>query len=146
VPLLNYTTTVPARRTASQIMDILAKHGAQQILVDYSGDGAGAVNGLAFAIQTDHGLMRYKLPVDIAAVEKVLRADRAVAPRLKNEEHAERVAWRILKDWIEAQLALISTRMVTLDQVMLPYMIMGEGTVYELYRNQQLAITAGSDR
>jgi len=90
--------------------------------------------------------MRYRLPVDTAAVEKVLRADRGVPPKLKSGEQAERVAWRILKDWIEAQLALIATRMVSLDQVMLPYMLMGEGTVYDLYRTQQLAITAGSDR
>jgi hypothetical protein len=142
MPLLNYTTTVPATRTASQIMDILAKHGAQQILVDY-GFGS-AVTGLAFAIHTEVGLMRYKLPVDTAAVEKVLRADRGVAPRLRSAEQAERVAWRILKDWIEAQLALIATKMVTLDQVMLPYMLMGEGTVYDLYRTQQLAIGSGT--
>lgn len=141
--LLNYSTTVPASRTASQIMEILAKHGASQILIDYAESGV-AVSGLAFAINTEHGLMRYRLPVDASAVEKVLRADRGMAPRFKNTEQAERIAWRILKDWIEAQLALIATRMVTLDQVMLPYMLMGEGTVYDLYRTQQLAIGSGS--
>jgi hypothetical protein len=142
MPLLNYTTTVPAARTASQIIDILAKHGAQQVLVDYA--AGNRIVGLAFAIKTEIGTMRYKLPVDTAAVEKVLRADRGVQPRLRSAEQAERVAWRILKDWVEAQLALIATHMVTLDQVMLPYMLMGEGTVYDLYRTQQLAIGSGT--
>jgi len=139
MPLLNYTTTVPPSRTATQIMEILAKHGAQQILLDYVDN---RTVGLAFAINTDVGLMRYKLPVDTASVEKVLRKQR-VERRYQTPEHAERVAWRILKDWIEAQLALTATEMVTLDQVMLPYMLMGEGTVYELYRNQQLEIGTG---
>jgi len=140
MPLLNYTTSVPASRTATQIMDMLSKHGASQILLDYVDK---RTVGLAFAITTDVGLMRYKLPVDTAAVEKVLRKQR-VERRYQTPEHAERVAWRILKDWLEAQLALVATEMVALDQVMLPYMLMGEGTVYELYRNQQLAIGSGT--
>src|SRR5438552_18436509 len=40
---------------------------------------------------------------------------------------AVRVEWRIVKDWVEAQLALIETRMVTAQQVFLPYAIMRDG-------------------
>ena len=68
-------------------------------------------------------------------------------PRYSTPEHAERVAWRIVKDWLEAQLAIIRTEMVTLDQVMLPYMVGDEGhTVYELYRDRQLALGTGDRR
>jgi hypothetical protein len=46
---------------------------------------------------------------------------------------------------VEAQLAIIRTEMVTLDQVMLPYMRGDSGqTMYELYVNQQLALPSGS--
>lgn len=139
MPLLNYTTTVPASRTVAQITEILARSGAQQILTRY--DGGRAV-GVAFAIEAPHGLANYTLPVDVAAVAQVMRRD--APPRFKTPEQAERVAWRIMKDWIEAQIALISTRMVSFDQVMLPYMATASGqTVYEVYRDQQLALTAG---
>ncbi len=51
------------------------------------------------------------------------------------------MAWRILKHWAKAQLAIIRTDIVTLDQVMLPYMRGDDGrTVYDLYRDQQLAL------
>ena len=68
-----------------------------------------------------------------------------VAPRFKTPEQAERVAWRILKDWLEAQLALVQTEMVSLDCVMLPYMQADDGrTVYELYVEKALPeLTAG---
>ena len=138
---MNYTTTVPAVRTVGQITELLAKHGAAQILTEYAAGAHGAIpSGIAFAIETPVGVMRYRLPIDAAAVEKVLRADRTVAPRYKDTAHAERVAWRIMKDWIEAQLAIVATHMVTLDQVMLPYMLVGEGTVYDLYLSRQLAL------
>lgn len=144
MPLLNYTTTVPGSRTAHQIVELLANHGASQILLDYGQvrDGGSQVTGLSFAIETPHGVMRYRLPVDDEAVYTVLRGDRKVPNRFKTRVQAERVAWRILKDWIEAQLAIVETTMVSLDQVMLPYMLMGEGTVYDLYKAQQLAIEA----
>jgi hypothetical protein len=77
----------------------------------------------------------------------VLKRDRTTQARYSTPEHAERVAWRIVKDWLEAQLAIIKTEMVTLDQVMLPYMRGDNGaTIYEIYRDQQLAIEAPRDQ
>jgi len=60
MPLLNYTTTVPPSRTATQIMEILAKHGAQQILLDYVDN---RTVGLAFAINTE--LQKEQEPVNV---------------------------------------------------------------------------------
>lgn len=141
MPLLNYTTTVPASRTMGQIQGLLVEAGARSINTEY--DEVGRALGIAFHIQTAHGMRQYVLPVRSERVEAVLRRDRVQA-RFQTPEHAEKVAWRIVKDWLEAQLAIISTEMVTLDQVMLPYMSDGRGnTVYDPYLNQQLALPAG---
>jgi len=141
MPLLNYTTSVAATRTAAEMTHVLAVKGASQIMMTYD---AGRPTGLAFAMPTAHGLRRFTLPVNVERVAKVLRNDRRVPPRYKSPEQAERVAWRIIKDWLEAQLAITETEMVTLDQVMLPYMHSDDGrTVWELYLDQQLAIGAG---
>lgn len=139
MPLLNYTTTVSADRTAAQILGRLANAGATQILTDYHD---GRPTGVAFVLATPAGARQYRLPVDAAPVEQVLRKQR-VAARYLGPLHAERVAWRITKDWIDAQLAIIATQMVTADQVFLPYMLLGDATVYELYRDRQLALGAG---
>jgi hypothetical protein len=142
MPLLDYTTTVPTSRTIGQVQALLVEAGARQIMTEY--DPTGTPTAIAFAVDTGYGLRRFTLPVNASRVNGVLKRDRKVAPRYKTPEHAERVAWRILKDWLEAQLAIIRTEMVTLDQVMLPYMIADDGhTVYELYRDQQLALMPG---
>lgn len=141
MPLLNYSTTVPVVRTIAQITEILAKSGARQVLTDYSVTGVPI--GIAFAVDTPTGLQNYHLPVDVAAIAQVMKNDRNISPRFRTPEQAERVGWRITKDWLEAQLAIIATRMVTFDQVMLPYMAAGGGrTVYDLYLAQQLALPA----
>jgi hypothetical protein len=47
-------------------------------------------------------------------------------------EHAINVAWRVIKDWVEAQLALIEANQVKIEQVFLPYAITAQGnTLYE---------------
>jgi hypothetical protein len=101
-------------------------------------DDDGEITGLAFTVATDFGHRSFTLPVNTAAVQTVLWRE-GVQARYRTTEHANRVAWRILKDWIEAQLAIIQTEMVTLDQVMLPYMQAPNGqTVYELYVGQPM--------
>lgn len=141
MPLLNYTTKVPASRTINEIQKMLATAGARQVLTEF-GPGGSPV-GVAFAIQTPNGERNYHLPADVAAVAQVMKHDDTPAHLCKPEQ-AERVAWRIIKDWLEAQLAIVATQMVAFDQVMLPYMSAGSNgrTVYDLYLEQQLALPA----
>lgn len=142
-PLLNYTTTVPVSRTIGQVQGLLVEAGARAIMATY--DDVGTPTAISFSTETPLGPRTFHLPVSSSNVERVLRREKVPA-RLCTPEHAERVAWRILKDWVEAQLAIIRTEMVTLDQVMLPYMQGDDGrTVYELYRERQLALPSGND-
>jgi hypothetical protein len=59
-----------------------------------------------------------------------------------------RTAWRIIKDWVQAQLALVEINMVTVPQVFLPYAIMQDGrTLWErrrLIRSSCSETAAGS--
>jgi hypothetical protein len=88
----------------------------------------------------------------VPAMHTLLAAD-AAAGRIRRAygtpEHAARVAWRVIKDWLEAQLALIDARMAALDQVMLPYLLVDEDrTLYAAYRDQERAAldTGGAPR
>lgn len=46
------------------------------------------------------------------------------------------VAWRNVKDWIAAQIAIIEIGQVGIDEVMLPYMVDAYGhTLYESMPN-----------
>lgn len=120
--LLNYTTSISAQKTVGEIQSKLAKAGAHQILHEY--DGFGNVSALSFRINTKFGNMAFRLPANISAVEKILGTQYRsgkISRKYIEVEQATRVGWRILKDWVEAQLALIETGMVTVEQVFLPY-------------------------
>lgn len=133
--LLNYTTQISADKTVMEIQSILAQAGALAIMTEFSHEGI--LCAVAFKIGTPHGPVSYQLPCEIAAVFRILEKqsrEGKVPRRLVTEDQAARCGWRIIKDWIEAQLALVQTQMVTLDQVFLPYAKMRNGkTVYEGY-------------
>jgi len=134
--LLNYTTEVPVEKSVAELQRILTKHGAQKLLIE--NDGSGNIVAFSFMIQTDRGLQGFKLPIEWERVLAVLKGQK-VQPRYQTKEQALRVGWRILKDWTQAQLAIIETRMVTLDQVFLPYATADDGrTLYEVVKASNL--------
>ena len=135
MPILNYTTKVPVNRTMAQIQDKLAKAGARGILCEY--DTSGEPSQITFSIETPQGVVYFKLPANVQGVSKVLSDQN----KYKDESHARRVAWRILKDWVEAQLAIIEAGMAELSQVFLPYAQTGTGeTFYEVVKSDKLLI------
>lgn len=137
MPIKNYTTTIKASKTIGEIQEILASHGARQIMIDYQD---GKANRVYFTIDTPTGVQAVVLPAYPERVLEVLRRDGIKADFIR----AENVAWRIVKDWLVAQLAILDTEMVTIDQVLLPYFVNRSGqTVYELYSAGQLLIEKG---
>lgn len=129
--LLNYTTTVDAIKTAGEIEVILIKGGAKAIQKEIDN---GKVVSIKFIVDSPIGTIPIELPVQIAAVAEILRQQKKNNPRIKTSlDQAERTAWRCLKDWVEAQMALIEIGMVSIDQVFLPYVINKEGKTLYAY-------------
>ncbi|MGQ0719506.1 MAG: hypothetical protein ACT4NP_19765 [Pseudonocardiales bacterium] len=129
--LLNYTTTIAPQRAMGEIQTLLAKAGAKRIMTDYDNDGN--VAALSFQLILDGRALAFRLPAAWQPVQQVLQEQRRRNSRvIATPEQARRVAWRITKDWVEAQLAIIETQMVTTQQVFLPYAITQDGsTLYE---------------
>ena len=142
MPLANYTTTVSAARTVAEIQDILAKHGAREILSNYSDDGI--IESLSFIVSTPHGNLGFHLPVNPDAVQKVLRQQPRVPRSLQTHEQAVKIAWRITRDWVRAQMAYLETEMVKMEQIFLPYMITpNDKTLYEAMRDKKFYLEEG---
>lgn len=130
MPILNYRTEIPAEKTVGEIQKKLAKAGAQAVLSEY--DNEGILTSLSFRLMTAHGPIFFRLPAKIQGVQKALERDPKVAGKLRSRAHAARVAWRICKDWIEAQLAIVEAEMADMVEVFLPYAQTESGeTVYE---------------
>ena len=143
MPILNYTTTIEAAKTVSEIQIILAQHGAKAVLIEY-GEG-GIVEALSFKVDTPHGEVGIRLPVNPDAVLKVLMRGR-VPPRYANKKQAVRVAWRILKSWISAQMAILETEMVRMEQIFLPYILTPSGrTLYDTLVDTKFQLIEGKD-
>ena len=139
MPLLNYTTKVDVYATLGAIQGQLVKHGAKKIMQDYDNDGH--ITALSFMVDTPAGPRGIRLPANVDAVHAVLQHQKVKCDR----EQAERVAWRIVKDWVEAQMAILESEMVQMDEIFLPYMLNNTGqTVFEAYRNNQLALGGGA--
>lgn len=142
MPLYKYTTTVEAAKTAEEILRILIAHGARSIRIDYGHDGS--VEALAFKVVTATGEPAFRLPVDADAVLKVLDSQyrKGLIPRrYVDKAQAVRVAWRILKDWVAAQMAIIETTMVSMEEVFLPYLLIPSGkTLYTHLKEQHFQL------
>lgn len=129
--ILNYTTTVDAFKTVSEIECILMKHKAKSIMKNCEEE---SITGLSFLIETNSGLIPVRLQVRIDECHKVLQQEKKKGTKniKATREQAEKVAWRIVKDWVEAQMALLDIEMVRFEEIFLPYIETKDGhTVYE---------------
>ena len=131
--LFTYTTSIEPQNTINEIQETLIKHGAKSIITNYTDDGK--IESLSFAIEVDGQPRGIRLPADPIPVFKVLQRqyqEGKVPTPLVNEHQALRVAWRIIFYWIKAQMAILETQMVKMEQIFLPYMIMRDGkTLFE---------------
>ena len=136
--ILNYSTTIAVEKSMGEVIGALTRRGVTRISSTFDDDGQPA--GIAFTMKTDYGIREFDLPVKVDGVLRAMTADRTIARSKCTHEQAARVAWRIAKDWLAAQSALIDAELATLDEVMSPYMVAGNNgeTVYQMIRTQGL--------
>jgi hypothetical protein len=130
------TTTVPAERTAAEISSVLIRAGATQIATDYE---AGKITGLRWTMRAAGRDLLFAMPARVDPIFKILseRNSSWAIDQAKLREKAERVAWRQLLRWVQAQLAMIECGMTEASEVFFPYIQTPSGnTVYELFRGQ----------
>ena len=145
MPLLDYTTSVPVSRTVAQIQAKLVEHGARAVMMEFGDDGR--IKALAFNVKMPNGELPIRLPIDAAATLRVLQRqadNREIPTGYAKDEHAYRVAWRIIKDWVEAQMSLLETEMVRMEEIFLPYIITPGGqTIYQVMVEKRFLLGPG---
>jgi len=124
------TTQIEASQTVGEIQRILGKYGASAILTEYDN---GEVTAVSFRVRFNSQEIPFRLPCRWEAILKKLKSRRKRRPYKRSiESQARRVAWRQVLRWIEAQLALVDTEMVQIQEVFMPYLQMNTGqTLYE---------------
>lgn len=127
--ILNYTTKIDYHKTIGEITKVLVSHGAKKIMIDYDYDQLPS--SVTFSIVLNGNDIVFQLPARHQGVLNAMQKQKA-PKNLLNKEQSVRVAWRIIKDWVEAQMAIVQSEIAELSEVFLPYAIMKDGkTVYE---------------
>jgi len=124
------TTKISASQTVGEIQRLLGNYGASAVLTEYE---KGEVIAVSFRVLFNGQHIPFRLPCRWQAIFKKLQSKRKRRPYNRNDEtQARRVAWRQILRWIEAQLALVDTEMVQIQEVFMPYLQMNTGkTLYE---------------
>jgi len=125
VVVRNFTTKINTDKTIMEIEQILLKFGAQGIYKEYVGS---RISGLIFMLVRGGQKIPFKIPMSIeksrTVVVKAVK-DGRLPQRFMQEplrtDQGERVAWRIIKDWIDSQLSLMEMELADPIEILLPY-------------------------
>lgn len=119
--LKNYTTTISVSRSISEIMDFLVDIGATNISQDFEDKNCTAIK---FVIVHFGESVIYRLKANPESAYKLLisekkRINKDVEEKVKKQSYM--TAWRIIRDWVYAQCALIKLDQATPLQLFLSY-------------------------
>lgn len=150
--MLNYTTKIPAHTSIAEISKMLAKAGARSVMHDYAEDGSGTIIALSFSMIFNGRQIGFRLPANWQGIQPIMlqkrkKDSRHVPVSFTEQEHCVNIAWRVVKDWVEAQLAMIEANQAKTQQVFLPYAVVKNGqTLYEhIEENPQFLLGGGND-
>ena len=138
------TTKIAPGRSAGQITEALIGAGATQIATDYKN---GKIVGLRWTMAVEGQDLLFSMPARVTPVfellKKRLQQRRTFSPSpadlIQLQEKAERIAWRQLLRWVQAQVAMMEIGMVKAREVFLPYWRPGgnDSTLFELLENNR---------
>jgi predicted transcriptional regulator len=119
--ILNYRTRVDAPQTVAEIVNLLSGKRVSSIAMDYSD---GKVSAITFVVKIADSLVPFRLT---ANVDGMMRRREVAA---QGREQAEKVAWRVVLRWVEAQMAMVESNQAELGQVFLPYAVRANGDTF----------------
>jgi hypothetical protein len=133
----NYTTQIRIEKTIAEVESILAEAGANAIFKMYDEQKQPAAIAFKLWLPDIEKELAFKLPMEAEKILSLLK-QKGIPKKLQCIEQAHRVGWRVIKDWLDAQMALIKIRLVKPQQVFLPYMYdqRTDSTLYDKIESQ----------
>ena len=146
-PIFMETTGIAPERTAAEVSSCLVQAGATSVSVRYD---QGKIVGMSWTMRVGPNEMQFSMPARIDPVYRLLMSRRPnggkylyEADKQRIRQQAERVGWRQLLRWTQAQLAMIEVGMAKNAEVFMPYMQQSDGsTFFEYFESKQLALPA----
>ena len=116
------TTKIDPQQTCGEIISELVRAGASSINTDYKN---GKLSGIRWVMKVGAIDALFDMPIRVDPVHKKLGSDRV---------QAERVAWRQLLRWVQAQNAMIEVGMAQAGEIYLAYLV-NPGTNQTLFNH-----------
>jgi hypothetical protein len=146
----NYTSGTT--NTFDKIQKILSSHKAKQIFFEY--DDVGRVKALAFSIEVQGKLHAFLLPAHVDKVEAIFYNEKNKKVKyaewqkdLTDDEKAQayRTAWANIRDWLDAQMALVDTEQAKVEEVFFPYLATGHNrTLFQDFQENKLQLPSST--
>lgn len=131
----NYTTKINVEKTIGEVEVILVKFGAGGIMKEYKGS---KVDALMFYLEKGGQKIPFKIPMSLEKSRRIVenavkegKLPRRYLSEPLRSEQGERIAWRVIKDWIDSQLSLMEMNFAEPIEILLPY-------VYDQLQKQTL--------
>lgn len=118
--ILNYTTKIDAWKTVNEVQQIMSKHNVSHFSIKNEGSWPVA---LSFTINHLGQPLNFLLPCNHEGVLECMKRDRKIPKSSKTMEQALRTSWRIIKDWVEAQLAIVDAEIMPIQEVFMSRLI-----------------------
>ncbi len=122
INIKNYTSIVSKEKSIANIEKLLVQAGANHISKIYENN---EIKGLFFQLIIDNNPFTFRLPSQSENIYIMLK-NNIKKPRkntFKNiNEQSERIAWKILKEWIHIQLSFIKLKQIEPLQAFLSYL------------------------
>lgn len=122
------TTKISVEKTVAEIQVLLGQSGCSGVMTLF--DDNKQVSAVCFKVLLLDKEIPFRLPCRWEPISKMLYdkvknwpqdQERFEEKKQDIENQARRIAWRQIYRWIQAQLALIDTGMVKVQEVFLPY-------------------------
>jgi hypothetical protein len=139
--LKNYTSEASEESIFEAIRKTLAAHKAKRIVFDY--DDAGRATSIEFTVMLGKTPYTFKLPARLENAEPLVAearrsAGKAASPGERLRDQTYRTVWATLRDWIDAQMALIDIGASRMEEVFMPYLLVEPGvTMFERFAEQR---------
>lgn len=119
INLKNYTTTVTAEKSITNINKLLVAFGASNIMYQY-----GPVQNLvaiSFIINVENQKLPFRLPAKVDNIFKWLRKSKPQTGDKVLKDQAERIAWKHLHEWLHIQLTSMELEQADKIELLLAY-------------------------
>ena len=133
-----WTTRISAGQTASEIGEVLRKHGAKRYMVEWDKDGDPVAIQFGMLVPG----LGVEVPVRLAAQTE------AIAKRLNGDyARAWRVAWRQLKAWVEVSMELVANGVKPFHETFMSDVVIGDGgeRVTDMFEREATRLLGSGD-